>query len=104
MPPTPISGTEKMADAEDVERQNAIEQDRDHVEQPAIKIEIVEVEHGLIGQAAGVISEDELAVAMLHQFVIGDGVIVESQQDDNGERGESGKRKQIVDIGARQPR
>src|ERR1700683_4763486 len=54
-----------------IERENFLQPDRDDVKQAAIEIEIFEVEDGLIGQAAGVILYDQLAVALLNILVVG---------------------------------
>jgi hypothetical protein len=58
---------------------------RSNVEQSAVKIEILETEDCPIRKAARIVSEDQLAVVMLHGLVVGDGVITERENDNRRE-------------------
>jgi hypothetical protein len=68
---------EPMPDHVNVGRQDISDQHGNDVEQPAVEIEVAEIEQRPIGKSAGVIGDDELAVAMLHFFVVGNGVVVQ---------------------------
>jgi hypothetical protein len=71
---------QQMADGEDVGRQDPRQQNRNDVEQPAIEKQILVFKHRPVGQAAGVIGQDQFAIAMLDLFIVGDCVIAERCQ------------------------
>jgi hypothetical protein len=94
---------QQMTDRVRVERQKFLQPDGNDVEQTAVKIKISEVEDRLIGQAAGVIANDQLTVTLLHLLIVGDAVIAESKCNETGQRNEDERRCEIVGVDARQP-
>ncbi len=86
-----------------IERENFLQSDGYDVEQAAIEIEIFEVEDGLIGQAAGVILYDQLAVALLNILVVGNAVVAESECNETDQRHEDEPGREIVSVDARKP-
>ena len=59
------------------------------------------MEHRLIGKPARVISDDELAVALLDFLIVGDRVIAKGEGHEDKERAKQHRRRQVV---AFQPR
>jgi len=55
------------------------------IEKAAIEIEILKAEDVLIAEPAGIIVDYQLAVVMLHAFVIRDGIVAERVQCDHNE-------------------
>ncbi len=76
-----------MAKFIDVDGEDVAEQHRDDIKQPAVKMEIVKFEQGLVGESAFVISDDQFAIAILQALIIRDGVVLECPEDD-GQQGD----------------
>ena len=55
----------------------------DEIEQAAIEIKISEMKHRLIDEPAPIIGDDQLGIALLHFFVVGDGVVAKREGDEN---------------------
>ena len=72
-----------MAQIIGIDRDQMTEDDGNDVEQAAVEIEVLKAEDALVRQAAGIIGNDQLAVALLHLFIIGDGVILEGAKRDD---------------------
>ncbi len=89
---------EQVADGVSIERNDFFQSNRNHVEQAAIQIEISEVKQGLIGEAAGIIGDNQFAIALLHFFVVGDGIIAKGEDDERNQRGEEYGCRQVVAI------
>ena len=87
-----------------VERDDLFQPDRGDIEQTAVEIEILEMKHRVVGKSARVIAEDQLAVTLLHLLVIGDRIIAEGAGDENNERREEQRCRQVMTISAREPR
>ena len=66
-----------MADQVGIERQQSGEADRDDVEQTAIQIKVLVVEQRGVAETAGIIVDDQFAVAMLDFLVIRYAVVAE---------------------------
>ena len=68
---------EDMAQIIGIDRNQMTEGDGNDVEQAPVEIKVLEAEDALLRQAAGIIGNDQLTVALLHFFIVGDGVILE---------------------------
>ena len=79
------------------------ERDGGDVEQAAIEIKVLQAEHAQGGEAAGIIGDDQFAVAMLQAFIVGDRVILEGEQGDDDQRRDQGDGGEIAGVGARDP-
>lgn len=69
-----------------VDRQDLRKAEGGDVEQSAVEIEIVEFEQRLVREAAFVIGDDQLAIAMLHAFVVRNRVILKGPDGDGDKR------------------
>ena len=98
MPPMPISGHSTWRITKTSTGSTRAEQDRHDVEQPAVEIEILVAEHRAVGEAAGVIGQDQFAVAVLDLFVVGDRVVAKGQQRDREQRRDQQPRRDIERI------
>ncbi len=74
---------EDMAQIIGIDRDQMTEGDGNDVEQAAVEIKVLEAEDALVREAAGIIGDDQLAVVMLHAFIVGDGVILEGAKRDD---------------------
>ena len=90
-----------VADGVSIERKDLFESDRNQIEQAAIEVEVLEMEHRLIGKPARVIGDDELAVALLDFLIVGDRVIAKGEGHEDDERAKERRRRQVVTL---QPR
>jgi hypothetical protein len=90
---------QQMADRIDVERNYLFEADRDDVEQPAVEIQIPEMEQPLVGKRTPIVGDDKFAVALLDLLVIGDRVIAESREDQDNQQAEQRRGCQVRRIG-----
>ena len=79
------------------------EGDGNHIEQATIEIKVLEVEYALIPEAAGIIGDDQFAVVMLNAFIVGDRIVFESAQRDDGECGDENDGGDIIDAEVRGP-
>jgi hypothetical protein len=83
----------QVADGVGIKRQDTLQADRQHIEEASVQIEVLEMEHGLVGKPACIVSDDEFAVLLLHFLIIGDRIIAEGESDQNDkyrkERGRS---------------
>ena len=59
-----------------IDRNDVAEAEAENVEQPAVEIKVVELEQRQIGEAALVVSDDQLAIAMLYALIVGDRVVL----------------------------
>ena len=73
-------------------RQQAFGQRRDQVEQTAVQIEVLVLEGRQVGQAGGVVVEQQAAIDVLHLFVIAQAVLAETVQhvEDEGDGQQGG--------------
>ena len=94
---------QQMSNGVWVERKNFLKPDGDKVEQAAVEIEIPEMKDRLIGEAAGIIANNQLAVALLHLLVVRDAVVAEREGDEADQRKENERRREIVSVHARNP-
>ena len=84
----PRDRAENMAQRVGIDRNDLGEADRDHVEQAAIEIEVLVGEEIAVGKAAAVIGDDQLAIVVLHAFIVGDRVVAEGEQRDDCDGGQ----------------
>jgi hypothetical protein len=94
----------QMADDVDIRRHDTADQNRRDVEQPAVEIEILVGEDAAVFEPAGVVAQDQLAVAVLNLFVVGNCVVAKRQQRGRKQARDQQHRDGIERIGARQSR
>ena len=89
-------GAEQVAHGIGIDEGKALGQHRQDVEQATIEIEIVVMEQRLVGEAADVIGDDQLAIMLLHAFVVGDRIGVEGDECQHQQDGEQRRDRQII--------
>src|SRR6476619_2308994 len=82
-------------------RQQMLGENRQHVEQAAIEIEVFVVKQRLVGETAAVEGDDQFAVVLLRLLVVGDGVGVVGEKDEQHEQGEQHPDREVIAIVAR---
>ena len=85
-------------------RQQPLEQQRQDVEQAAVQIKIDVVEQRLVGEAAGVIGNDQLAVMLLHFLVVGDGVGIVGGEGERQQYDQQRGDREIIAVASDKPR
>ena len=93
---------EQVADRVGLKRKQILQAKGDEIEQAAIEIKISEMKHRLIDEAAPIIGDDQLGIALLHLFVVGDRVVAKRVGDENDQRAEQNRCHCVVTVGASQ--